>query len=161
MRTKKNWPPREDSEENRALAFNYSLKFLSFRNRSTKEIYDYLIKKNFVEETINIALKKLTDMKFLNDEDFARSWIESRQKYKNKSKFILKSELRMKGVNNDTIEPLLKDAIDDFETAKMAYEKKKKTLSRFSQEEFNKKMAGFLGRKGFSWEIISKLLKKA
>lgn len=150
---------RKDNEENRGLALNYSLKYLSFRNRSIKEVYDYLIRKNFTDETINPVLKRLVDMKFLNDEEFARSWIESRQKYKGKSKYILKNELRMKGVNSETIEPLLAEAIDDLETARIAFEKKKKTLLKLDPEEFKKKMTGFLGRKGFSWSVISKLLK--
>ncbi len=159
MKTKKNWPPRSDSEDNRSLAFNFSLKYLSFRNRSTKEVYDYLIRKNFVEETINFVLKKLVDLKFLNDEEFARGWIESRQKYKNKSKLILKSELRMKGLKDDLIQPLLNEANEDIETARILFEKKKKTLSRFSPEDFKKKMGAFLQRRGYSWEIISKLLR--
>src|SRR3989338_10450004 len=116
---KKNWPPRKDTEDNRALAFNFSLKYLSFRNRSIKEVYDYLLRKNFIDETINSVLKRLVDMKFLNDEEFARSWIESRQKYKGKSKYILKNELRVKGVNREIFEPLLTEAIDDLETARI------------------------------------------
>lgn len=156
---RKNYPPRLDTPENRDLAFNYALKYLSFRNRSMKEISDYLAKKNFIEETTNTALKRLLDLKFLNDEEFARSWIESRQKYKGKSKIVLRQELRIKGINNETINQLLNEADDDLEIAKMAFEKKKKTLSRLAPVEFRKKMAGFLGRKGFSWNVISKLLK--
>ena len=116
---KKNLPPknarlpaRQDSEENRSQAFNYSLKYLSYRARSVKEVYDYLLRKNFIEDTINSVLKKLIDLKFLNDEEFARQWIESRQKHKGRSKFILKNELRLKGLNGDIIESLLKEAQD-------------------------------------------------
>jgi len=164
---KKNLPPkkarlpaRQDSEENRSNAFNYSLKYLSYRARSVKEVYEYLVRKNFVEDTINSVLKKLIDLKFLNDEEFAKSWIESRQKYKGRSKFILKNELRLKGLSDDVIKPLLKEAQDDLETARILFDKKKRILGNIPTEEFKKKMAGFLQRKGFSWEIISKLLKK-
>ncbi len=159
MRTRKKLPPRIDSENNRNLAFNFALKYLSFRNRSTKEVYDYLIRKRFIDETINPALKRLVDLKFLNDDNFARVWVESRQKYKGKSKFILRNELKLKGLNNDQIEPVLNDAMDDFETAKIAYEKKKRILGNLPPEEFKKKMAGFLQRRGYSWDVVSKLLK--
>ena len=157
---RKNWPPRTDSEENRNLAFNWALKYLSFRARSTKEIKDYLLRKNFVGQIVDAVILKLNELKFLNDEDFGREWIESRQKHKGKSKFILKNELRMKGLDNETIEPLLKEAADDFETAKTAFEKKKRILGKLPPEEFKKKISGFLQRKGFSWEVISKLLKE-
>ncbi len=72
---KKNWPARQDSEDNRNLAFNYSLKYLSFRNRSIKEIRDYLLRKNFIEETINSTIERLAKLKFVDDEEFAKSWI--------------------------------------------------------------------------------------
>jgi len=153
-------PLKSDSEENRQLAFNYSLKYLSFRNRSLKEVSEYLNHKKFDEETINDVLKRLIDLKFLNDEEFGRSWIESRQRNKGKSKYILKNELRMKGLNDTQIESLLKEATDDLETARIAFEKKKRILGHLPKEEFRKKMGSFLQRKGYSWEIISKLLKE-
>ncbi|KKQ96001.1 MAG: hypothetical protein A3C27_03455 [Candidatus Levybacteria bacterium RIFCSPHIGHO2_02_FULL_39_36] len=163
---KKNLPPknarlpaRQDSEENRSQAFNYSLKYLSYRARSVKEVYDYLLRKNFIEDTINSVLKKLIDLKFLDDLEFGRQWIESRQKYKGKSKFILKSELGMKGLSNDVIETLLKEARDDFEIARILFDKKKRILGNLLKEEFKKKMGGFLQRKGFSFEVIKSLLK--
>ncbi len=150
--------PRLDSEDIRNIAFNYSLKYLSYRARSIKEVHDYLVRKNFIEETINPTLKRLIDLKFLDDLEFGRQWIESRQKHKGKSKFILKNELRMKGLDSDVVEALLKEAQDDFETAQVLFEKKKKTLAKLPPSEFKKKIAGFLQRKGFSWEIINKLI---
>lgn len=158
---KKNWPLKSDSEENRALAFNWSLKYLSFRSRSTKETKDYLLRKNFIEHTIDTVIQKLTDLKFLDDEEFAKAWIESRQKYKGRSKFILKRELRLKGLSEDMIEPLLKEAQDDFATAQTLFDKKKKTLGKLPSQEFKKKMGLFLQRKGFSFGIITKLLHES
>lgn len=157
---KKNWPVRQDSEDNRNLAFNYSLKYLSFRNRSVKEIKDYLLRKNFIDETINSAIEKLKNLKFVDDEEFAKSWIDARQRNKGKSKFILKQELRIKGIDNQMIDQTLKSAQDDLETARIAFDKKKKILNTLPPIEFKKKMSGFLQRKGYSWEIISKLFKE-
>ncbi len=163
MRMRKNWQSsrnfkRPDTEDNRKLAFNFALKYLSLRNRSTKEVYDYLIRKHFIEDSINPALQRLIEMKFLNDETFAEQWVESRQKYKNKSRLVLRMELKQKGINDSTIAQTINNAQEDLETAKIAFEKKKKTLGNLPPEEFKKKMGGFLSRRGYSWEIISKLL---
>jgi regulatory protein len=148
-----------DTPESRDLAFNYSLKYLSFRGRSVKEVSEYLADKNFSQDVINSVLKRLLELKFLNDEDFGKLWIESRQKHKGKSKFVLRNELKNKGLSDEVINPLLREAHDDFETAKSLFEKKKKTLRGLTKEDFRKKMSGFLGRRGFSYEIIMKLLK--
>lgn len=151
---------RADNEENRNLAFNYGLKYLSYRNRSTKEVYDYLKRKHFAQDSINFALKKLTDLKFINDEEFGKSWIESRQKYKGKSKLVLRQELKQKGLRDEQISPLLNDAEDDLETAKIAYRKKERILGNLPKEEFNKKMTAFLARRGYSFAIIKTLLNQ-
>lgn len=165
---RKNLPPkkarlaaRQDSQENRNLAFNWSLKYLSFRVRSTKEIRDYLARKNFIEATIDAVVEKLNELKFLNDEEFAKAWIESRQKNKGKSKFVLKNELRLKGLNNELIEQVLKEAQEDFETAGILFERKKDKMKGLSPEEFKKKMGSFLQRRGYSWNIIGRLLENS
>lgn len=155
---KKNLPPKRGSEENRSLAFNWSLKYLSYRPRSIKEVYEHLVRKNFIEDTVSHVLKKLIDLKFLDDEEFAKAWIRSRQ-IKGKSKFIIKNELRQKGLSDEIAEPFLKEARKDFEVARELFEKKKKTLGKLPKEEFKKKIIPFLQRKGFSWEIIRKLLR--
>lgn len=153
-------PSKPHSDEILNLAFNKALRFLTIRIRSIKEIKDYLIKKGFVDKTINEVINRLLELKFLNDEEFGAQWIESRQKHKGKSKFVLKTELKLKGLPNELIEKLLEQTQSDFETAKDFFERKKNRLSHLSKEEFEKKIIGMLQRKGFSWNIIRAVLKK-
>jgi regulatory protein len=152
--------PIKDSDFARKYALNQSIRYLTIRARSVKEIYDYLERKKFVIETINHVLKQLVDLKYLNDEDFAMRWTEQRQNYKGKSKLIIKNELKQKGVNVDTINKVLNDAEDDLESAKIAYRKKARILNGLSKKVFNKKMMGFLARRGFSWETIRKVINE-
>lgn len=162
---KKNYP-KPDTEQNQSLtypelaerAFNKSLKYLSIRGRSTKEIKDYLLRKSFSPVTVDAVIKKLNELKFLNDEEFAKAWIRSKQ-FKGKSKFIIKNELRLKGINRGMIDHTLKEAREDFEIARELFEKQKKRLSKLDPTEFRKKMGAFLQRRGFSFEIINKILK--
>lgn len=151
---------KQDSEETQKRAFSLSLKYLSFRPHSVKEINDYLLKKGFMEKTVSKTLKRLLVLKFLNDEEFGRQWIESRQKHKGKSKFVLKNELKAKGLDKELTEKLLQTAIGDLKTAKDFFERKKNKLKYLPKEEFNKKIVGMLQRKGYNWNIISKVLDK-
>ena len=148
------------SDQTLNLALNYALRFLTIRIRSIKEIKDYLIKKGFIDKTIDGTINRLLELKFLNDEEFGAQWIESRQKHKGKSKFVLKTELKQKGLSDELIEKLLEQTQSDLETAKDFFERKKGKLSHLPNEEFEKKITGILQRKGFSWNIISKLLKE-
>ncbi|PIT88894.1 MAG: hypothetical protein COU27_03370 [Candidatus Levybacteria bacterium CG10_big_fil_rev_8_21_14_0_10_36_7] len=150
-----NNPPSDSFEK----AFNKSLRFLSFRPRSEKEISDYLLKKNFSQTIIPDVLSKLRDLKFVDDLDFAKRWVEVRQKEKNKSRFVIKMELSQKGIDEEIVEKVIEKSQDDFQIAKEVYERKKDRLNHLSKEEFEKKIIPFLQRKGFSWDIIKRLIK--
>lgn len=140
-------------------ALNRAFRLLSFRARSEKEIRDNLIKKEFPEIIINQTIQQLKDMKYLNDQEFAQWWIEQRQTHRPKSKFVIRAELLQKGVDRDLIEKLLDKSQDDLESAKKLLAKKQRTFEKFSGDDYKKKASEFLQRRGFSWDIISKILK--
>lgn len=129
--------------------------YLSFRARSEKEVRDYLLKKKVDEETIHRIISLLKEKKFLDDEAFAISWIESRNRMRPRSKRILKMELRQKGIENFIIEKVLEEqGENDLLLAKKIIEKKKNTMKNVPREEVYKKIGGLLARRGFDWETI-------
>jgi Uncharacterized protein conserved in bacteria len=66
--------PKRDLVGAKRIAFQ----MLKFRNRSRREIYDRLKRKGFSEEIISQAIDFLARLKYLDDEEFARSWSQSR-----------------------------------------------------------------------------------
>jgi regulatory protein len=139
--------------------FNRALKYLSFRQRSVKEIHDYLAKKKYLEEDISETLKKLIELKFLNDDDFARQFTESKQR-KGKSKRSIEFELKTKGINKDIATDVLDLAKSDFKTALEYISKRFRQFDRYDPEERQKKIISRLRSRGFDWNTISKILKK-
>lgn len=139
-------------------AFAASLRYLNFRIRSVKEIQDYLVKKEFPQDIIGFTMNRLLELKFLDDREFGRIWIESRQKHRGKSIFVLKTELKMKGLDDELIESLLEDSQDDLTTAKDLFERKQKQLARYTGDEYKQKSIQFLQRRGYSWNIIKQVL---
>lgn len=139
--------------------FNLALKYLSFRARSVKEIRDYLTKKKYSEEDIDDAIKQLIELKFLNDDDFARTFIESRQR-KGKSKSAIGFELKMKGIGKEMAIEILEDANEDIKTATTYISKRLHQFERYDPEEKQKKIINRLRARGFNWDIISEVLKK-
>ena len=148
-RKKSNIPP---------TPFDRALKYLSFRSRSVKEIHDYLIKKEYQEEDVNEAIKQLIELKFLNDDDFARLFTENRQR-KGKSKKLISFELSMKGVSKETSQDVMEYAKNDYKTAMEYISKRLKQFDRYSPEEKQKKIISRLRSRGFDWDTISKVLK--
>lgn len=139
--------------------FDRALKYLSMRARSVKEIHDYLVKKKYEEEDINEAIKRLIELKFLNDDDFARSFIESKQK-KGKSKKLIQFELKLKGISKDTTEDVMEFAKSDYKTALEFITKRINQYARYEGEEKQKKIISRLRSRGYDWDTISKVLKK-
>lgn len=146
-----------DSDE----AFSQSLRYLTLRIRSVKELEEFLQKKGYNDSTIQTAIGRLIELKFLNDGEFTESWIRSRQQYKNKSRFYLSYELKQKGVTDEVIQEKLNESQDDLQTAKDFIERKERINTRLDKKEFKEKMIRLLSARGFSFDIITKALKNS
>lgn len=142
-------------------AYTKALKFLSYRPRSQKEIKDFLEKKGFDEMIITQVIELLRNQKIVNDEEFATWWTEQRQSARPHGKLFIKQELRQKGIDTSIIEETFGTAQDDFETAKTLFEKKRHIFEKYRGQEYKQKVATFFQRRGFSWDVVQKLLKKS
>ncbi len=137
---------------------NASLRFLSFRPRSEKEVRDYLNKKKVDPLIIEKIIIKLKEKNFINDAEFAKMWVESRTRFKPRSiKFII-IELKQKGISQDLIKSVIQNSEfriqNDLEQAKKLVEKKREKYKGVSKQELYQKLGGFLARRGFDWETI-------
>jgi regulatory protein len=144
------------------MYLDLSYRYLSIRNRSEKEMRDYLIKKKAAGEIIEKIISRLKEKKFLNDEIFARSWILNRARLKPKGKMLLQIELRQKGIRDDIIKKILQEVQeevpDELEQAKSLIAKKMERIIGSPRNEIYQKIGGFLSRRGFSWEIVKKAI---
>lgn len=147
--------------------YTLCLRYLSLRQRSEKEIADYLKKKKTPDEIIVLIVTKLKKQKFLDDGLFARMWIEARSRGKPRSKWLLTRELREKGVSQEIIEKTLSlssEVASDLSLAKDAIEKRILKFKDAPRQEVYQRVGGFLARRGFNWETskraIDDLLKE-
>lgn len=145
--------------------YNKALRFLSFRPRSEKEVRDNLSKSSFAkasegqegkEKVIDKVIYKLKEQKFLNDEEFAKWWIEQRQTHKPRAFWLVKSELKQKGIDINKIQIPETIIQADLEQAKKIVQKKIDKYKNLSRKEIYQKLGSVLARKGFDWEIIKK-----
>ena len=142
--------------------YNLSLRFLSYRPRSEKEVIDYLRKKKISENVISQIMAKLSEYKFIDDKKFTQFWIEQRTKFKHKPTWVIKLELRQKGINQELIEEVLSTIDDtkdaDLISAKKLAEKKLDFYRNLEPSKRREKVISFLLRKGFSYDIVKKIL---
>ena len=148
-----------------------AMEYCLARPRSVKEMRDYLwrktrpIKKRSPKtseiterpgvkpEITERVLARLIEKKHLNDEKFARFWLEHRFLQKGTSVRRLKLELVQKGIDHSVIEQLIAENIrsDDEELQKIIAKKRYK----YPDEQ---KFIAYLARQGFSYDDIRSAL---
>ena len=151
-----------DKSAKLARYYNLSLRYLSYRPRSNKEMSDYLKKKKLPEEEIDEIMNKLAEYKFLDDKKFAKLWTGSRLKTKNKPYWIIERELKQKGISPNLIEEIMPQKTDknkiDLESARQLAEKKSRYYRNLDAAKRKEKVSNYLYRKGFNYDTIKKVV---
>lgn len=82
-------------------------RFLEARPRSVGEVRRRLLTAGYTEVLVEGAIARLVDLGILDDEAFARAWVESRDRAHPRGVRALRGELRLKGLDPATIESVL------------------------------------------------------
>ncbi len=133
--------------ESSALSFSYWL--LAKRDYSRRELETKLLTKYKEKTIISKVITRLNDMCYLNDYDFAKSFIEN---HKNWGKKKLEYQLMMKGVSSSILGELLSENIDN-EISEI-----QKLWERMGDKEYRKKVESLI-RKGFEYSTIKKAVE--
>jgi regulatory protein len=146
--------------ENFEKFYNASLRFLSFRPRSEKEVRDSLKRKKAPPKIIEEIILKLKELNFINDREFAKWWIEQRLTFRLKALRVIKNELKLKGIIDEITEDVLRESQveqkADYDIAKKLAERKVERYKGLAYKDKRLKLTRFLANKGFSFEDIEK-----
>jgi regulatory protein len=134
-----------------------AINYISYRERSKKEIADYLKNKGIGEETTNRVLLDLEKANLVDDHKFASAWVKDRSKNNPKGNFALKMELRDKGIGEAEIENILQ-SVDEKENALKVFEKAVRKYGK--KKDSKRKISEYLKRRGFHIETILQVLRE-
>lgn len=143
-------------------AKSQAFKYLSYRDRSKKEVALYLEKKGHTPSVIQTTLQELEKLNYINDQRFAMEWGRWRVEVKRFGKKRLQHELSAKGVSSSIIETALTDLYDSHPEQDLALacaNKKLASLHGLEPEKKSRRLAQYLQRRGFSADIIYETLK--
>jgi regulatory protein len=132
--------------------YNRALNYLSYRPRSRTEIERYFQKRGLANEEIEVIVARLGRAGLLDDEAFARFWVENRERFKPRGLRALRYELRQKGIGDAIIDRVLV-AVDEEDSAYRSAEKKARQLGHLDREVFYRKLIGYLSRRGFNYGV--------
>ncbi len=158
-----------ENESQYGKLYTRDLEYALTRPRSKKEMRDYLYRKTRNTRTKEGAIRKgvspeltirvfdrLEAKGYIDDEKFARFWVENRNVRKGSSMRRLASELGAKGISTSIVEEVLQatERSDLDELQKMIQKKSK----RYDDK---KKLIAYLARQGFRYDDIKEALNEA
>ncbi len=142
---------RKQSGESKALGYGY--RYLASRARSASELGSYLRRKGFEPTEIEYVTKRLMEERLISDEQFAKDWVDMRQRTSPRSKQRLTAELRKKGLSTENIdEALVVVAGDQIITIARIVENKR-LRDKYKNEP--SKLVAYLARQGFGYSDIT------
>ena len=138
---------------------NAAIRFLGYRPRSEAEIKQRLHRHGFDSDCTEKTLARLKEQGLLDDTAFARFWIDNREAFSPRSRRLTKLELKRKGLDSDIIEQAV-GKVDDSDNAYRAALSRARRLPLADYQDFRRRMGQYLGRRGFSYNIISETIER-
>jgi regulatory protein len=148
------------SQDELEITYQKALHFLSYRPRSSAEVRQNLSKRGISEALIEETLIRLQTTGLVNDEAFARAWVENRNAFRPRGKPALRMELRRKGLNDEIIQSVLDSQGNEAALALTTARKYARRLSGLEWPEFRQKLSGFLARRGFSYTTLAPVVSE-
>lgn len=149
--------------EDQIKANNYATNLISKYTKTEKELRNKMKEKGYEEDIINETVRLLVKYGYINDENYAKVYISDKHNFSKEGKNKIKLNLIRKGIDKDIIEKYLEENIDNDLEYKNALEiaiKKHNSIKNLDLNTKKRRLISLLQRKGFSFEIISKILKE-
>jgi regulatory protein len=146
-----------------AAAREICLRLLSFSPRTRAQLADALRRKGVEEEIAERVLGRYTEVGLIDDEAFARAWVQSRHTGRGLARRALAAELRQRGVADETV----KDAVEELapeqeESAARELITKRLAATRgLDPAKRTRRLLGILARKGYSGGLAYRLVREA
>lgn len=95
-----------------AVVLEAAARFLEVRSRSIHEVKRRLGGAGYRPDLVDGAIARMTELGMLDDEAFARAWVESRDRARPRGERAIREELRTKGIDRETIDLVLGERRD-------------------------------------------------
>lgn len=148
-------PPADapgDDADPESVARKILLDQLSIKARSRHELEERLSRRNVPEEVAGRLLDRFEEVGLVDDEAFARAWVEGRQRSRGLARTAIAVELRRKGIADETAKTVLAevDPGEEEAAARQLVQKKLRSMRALDPQVATRRLVGMLARKGYS-----------
>ena len=132
------------------------LYLLKASDKTEQELVRKLKDGGYPKEAIEYAVGFVKEHRFINDEDYGKRYVEFNSRRKSEKQ--IQFELQRKGLDKEMIRDILKEQPVDEEAQIQAYIRKKRIDTQELDRKERSKVMAALGRKGFSYEAVNRVL---
>ena len=142
--------------------YHAALKYISIRIRSTKEIKDYLRRKNVEEEDIEQIINKLTEEQALNDDYFCECFIKDKLRFTTMGEYRIIALLKNHEIDSKIIEKYSELMNSDVMREKIIkiIDKQIKSNRKLDQQKLRNKLYHHLIGLGYSSSLVVEILNQ-
>ena len=132
---------------------------LAARDMTEAQIEKKLLSAGYPSDTVSRVMEMLTRYEFVSDERYAERYVSGRSARYGRGRIL--RELKGKGVSEETAKEAL-DSLPEEDEREAALRQARKLCTRrdLSDPDERRKTAAALARRGFSWDIVSDVLRE-
>lgn len=152
--------PQADPE---SVARKILLDQLTTRARTRAELATKLAQREVPGPIATALLDRFEELGLIDDQAFAKDWIEQRQRGRGLAKRALAMELRNKGVCDEVAKQALDQiaADDEEELARDLVQRKLRSVQGLPRDKATRRLVGMLARKGHSPSVAYRVVAEA
>lgn len=156
-------PDAQPDADPEAVARQICLRLLSAAPRTQAQLAAALRSRGVPEDAAATVLERFAEVKLIDDELFARSWVESRHHGRGLAGRALGAELRQRGVATNDIETALSqlDPEQEVATARELVERRLPATAGMPVPARMRRLTGVLARKGYPPGLAYRIIREA
>lgn len=149
-------------ELDRGNAYRAAIRILTKRAKSSGELRRKLREYKHETDAIEWSIERLTELRILNDEEYARMVVRSQLSRKPAGRRLLSGKLREKGIEQSIIDLVLDEALEErdpiADARKLAQQAARSISDRHAPEVRKRRITGRLARRGFDFDVIRRVV---
>ncbi len=83
-----------------------AVKYLSFRSRTEKEVFEHLLKKKYRQKVILEIINRLKDYRYLDDQDYLKNYLSTNAQVTRYGKIRIFHDLKRRGLKESVLDQL-------------------------------------------------------
>ncbi|MGC5011537.1 regulatory protein RecX [Streptosporangium sp. DT93] len=153
---------RRADADPQAVARGICLRLLTMAPRTRAQLAEALRKREVPQEAADAVLDRFSEVGLIDDEAFAAAWVSSRHAGRGLARKALASELRHRGVDEETVKDAVEqlDPEQEAETARALVRRKLSSTRSLEPAVRTRRLAGMLARKGYGPGLVFRVIRE-